>query len=161
VWRQRVVDLRPERLRMGASDRTAMKLAVGQAGAMREQIAERDRTRRLVGLIEWTIGGSQHPRARHLRCALRDRGVEIASAPARSRQPAGSRDGFRRRGGAKAWAGFTGPPADAAGAASRRKLPDCPVPPDHRRGPATSPRLDAWQEGGPKAPPPWDFRLML
>src|SRR5262249_27003901 len=52
VWRERVVDLRAECLRMGASDRAGMKVAIGQTGAMRQQIAERDRTPRLVGLIE-------------------------------------------------------------------------------------------------------------
>src|SRR5262245_47958095 len=55
VRRERVVDLRAERLRMRASDRAAMKVPIRQPGAMRQQIAERDRTRRLVGLIEWTI----------------------------------------------------------------------------------------------------------
>src|SRR5215218_10164475 len=44
VWRERVVDLRAERLRMGAPDRAAMKVPVRQTGAVRQQVAKRGRT---------------------------------------------------------------------------------------------------------------------
>src|SRR3954465_10182205 len=80
VRSERVVDLRAERLRMGAPDRAAMKVAIRQTGAMRQQVAKRDRTRRLVGLIERTLRVAQHAHACQFRCALRDRLVEIETA---------------------------------------------------------------------------------
>src|SRR4030095_16667111 len=95
VRRERVVDRRAERLRMGASDRASVKVAIRQPGAMRQQIAERDWTRRLVGLIEWTIRVAQHAHARQLACALRDGLVEIETPLVEQRQRGDGRDRFR------------------------------------------------------------------
>src|SRR3954464_13892849 len=55
VRRERVVDLLAECLGARATDRAAMKLAVGQPRSMRQQIPEGDRSYRLVSGVERSL----------------------------------------------------------------------------------------------------------
>src|SRR5918999_2969557 len=51
-----IVDVGAERVRIRTTDRATLKIAVGQTGAVRQQIPERDRPCGVVTLIEWSVG---------------------------------------------------------------------------------------------------------
>ena len=92
-----VVDLRAQRLRIGAADRAAMKLAIGQTRAMRQQISKADRTSGALGRVEWSFRIEQDAHARQLRRADRDWIVERESSFVEQHQRRDCRDGLGHR----------------------------------------------------------------
>jgi hypothetical protein len=101
VWREWAVDLSAECVRKDASDRPAMKLAVGQAGSMRQQIPKRDRALRVVGLIERTLRIAQNTHPRKLRSAARNRLIQFEPPLIEQRQRRDGRHWLRHRRNAK------------------------------------------------------------
>src|SRR5512138_3765721 len=115
---------------MGSSDGTAMKVAVRQTRAMREQIAEGDRTRCLVRLIEWTIRVAQHPHACQLGCVFLDRLVELEAPFIDQRQRTHTRDRLRECGYSKDRIALDGRFGNTVAPHNRRDVADRSVSPD-------------------------------
>jgi hypothetical protein len=113
---------------------------------MRQQIAERDWTRGLVGLIERTIRVAQHAHARQLGCALRDGLVEMGTPFVEQRQRRDGRDRFRQRGDADDRVALNGRFGHKIAPPDCCDLTDRSVSPDKRGGPGKLPGLDFWQE---------------
>src|SRR5262249_27026053 len=67
-----VVDRAPEGFEVGAGDRAPMELAVRQARAVREEIAERDRPRRRIRPVQRTLRMTQDAQLPQLRRMTRD-----------------------------------------------------------------------------------------
>jgi hypothetical protein len=124
-----------------------MKVAIGQTGAMRQQIAERDRARRLVCLIEWTLWIAQHAQARQFGCALRDWLVEIETPFVEKRQRAHGRDWLRHRGDAEDRVAFNRRPGHKVAAPDGYDVTSRSVSADQRGGPGKLPGLNACQDG--------------
>ena len=107
-----------------------MKIAIRQTGAMRQQIAKRDRALRLVSLIKWAIGVAQHPHACQFRCALRDGLVEVETAFVEQHQRGDGRDRFCQRGDAEDRVALDRQPRHKVSQPDCRRLEDCAVSPD-------------------------------
>ena len=92
-----VVDRWSEDFGAGAGDRAAVKLAVGEARAVRQEIAERDRPLRRIRLVQGTIRIAQDAKAFEFRSEARDRLVQGEPAFVVQHQGGDGRQRLRHR----------------------------------------------------------------
>ena len=76
VGRHLAVDLATERVRVGTSERTSAEGGVGEAGAVRQQILERDRPLGGIGRVQRPVRITQHAHVRELGRPATDRIVQ-------------------------------------------------------------------------------------
>src|SRR6476620_1291188 len=123
-----------------------MQVAIREAGAMRQQIVEGDRTRGFIGLIEWTSCVAQHAHLRELGCARRDRLVEREASLVEERQRGGRRDRLRHRGDAEDRIALDGQPGHQVSPPDSGDLLNRSLTPDQRRRAGEVSCLDARTE---------------
>lgn len=95
VRRQCVLDGRPERRGVLRADGTAMELAVREPGAVREQIAERDRARRGNGVVDGPFRMAEDAQVFELRRDPRNGIVEAETPVIEERERGDGRDRLR------------------------------------------------------------------
>ena len=106
---------------------------------MRQEIAERDRPLRRIGLVERAIGIAQDAQLRQLWSVTRDRIVQREAAFIEQRQGGGGSHRLRHRRDSKDRVPLDRQPRRQIPAPHARRLHDPPAPPDQVAAPASSP----------------------
>ena len=98
VWRERRIDVSPERLGMSGGNRTGPEVPIRESRAMRQQVAEGNRPRRRFRIVQRAGRGSQDAHGRELRGPPGNRLIkgEPALFPQRHRRHRGDRLRHRR-----------------------------------------------------------------
>ncbi len=133
VGGQVAVDVRPQGRLVGRSDRPAMEVAIGQAGAMGQQVAEGDLAVGRNGVVQRPVRRAQHPHAHELRRHPADRIVEGEPALLHHRQGRQAGHRLRHRGDAENGVVLHRRPGLQVAPPHRRALHHAPVPPHQGR----------------------------
>jgi hypothetical protein len=133
VGRDVAVDVGAERVRVGASQRPTREVGVGEAGAVGQQILERDRPKGRIGRVERPLRVAQHPHAGELRRPAADRVVQREAPFVEERQRDDRRDRLGHRRDPEQRIALDRQSGVDVAPAGRGRLHDTPAPPDQRR----------------------------